>query len=196
MIKRIVLFVLSLLLIVSFPSYAQNVATATQSELETIYTKIVSDPPNSFTPNTLEHKASRWAQYKEEKGSYPYERWSNTYNSNMTKATKAKEIELAYMKSLGWGEAQKSVKVGDRTRRLDIAEADPKKPPNRAVEVKAYETGTVYATAEIIKEVEMDDLLGKSVSKWKIEWHFLGCKPSAPLRTLLQGANIPIKEVP
>jgi hypothetical protein len=69
MIKKIILFVLSLLLIISTPSYAQNVSTATQSELEAVYAGLAQNPPSSLTPNTIEHKASRWEQYKEEKSS-------------------------------------------------------------------------------------------------------------------------------
>jgi hypothetical protein len=195
MVKKIILFVLSLLLIVSTPSYAQNVSTASQSELEAVYASLAQNPPSSLTPNTIEHKASRWEQYKEEKsstGSAPiaYSAWSNIYNANVTKANDAKKVELAYMASVGWGSAQQSIKVGTQTRRLDIADIAVKK----AIEVKAYETGVVYATKDIKNEANLDTALVKD--SWKIEWVFKACRPSEPLKTLLTSGNISIKLVP
>jgi hypothetical protein len=190
MFKKILPIALSVLFTVIIPAYAQDPGTATQAQVEKIYAGLAPSPPSSLTPNTIEHKATRWAQYKEEGGTLAYSAWSNVYNSNMTKAKKAQEVEIAYMNSLGWGAAQKSVKVGNSTRRLDIADVALKK----AVEVKSYETGVVYATIDIKNEVSMDTQLVKD--GWKIEWVFKACKPSAPLKTLLDSGKITIKEVP
>jgi hypothetical protein len=191
-VNKFILFTFSLLLVLSTPTVAQDVATISQTELESVYTTLTKDPPSSLTPNTLEHKATRWTQYKEEKGTaaIPYSTWSSTYNNNMTRATKAREVELAYMNSIGWGKPQQTIKIGTQTRRLDIADIGLK----RAVEVKSYEGGTVYATPDIKNEVSMDAQLVKI--GWQVEWAFKACKPSAPLRTLLTDSKITVKEVP
>lgn len=173
-----------------------EVANATQQQLEALYQTLALDPPYDYTPNTLEHKADRWAQYKEQKSAggteaLPYSQWSNKYNANMNKANKSKQVELDYMSSIGWGEPQVTVDVlinGKLAkRRLDIA--DDRRSPTKAIEVKAYETGVVYATENIKTEVMGDAYLINS-KYLTIEWVFIGCTPSGPLNDLLIAAGI------
>lgn len=76
----------------------------------------------------------------------------------------------------------------ERIRRLDIANEDPF--IRHAIEVKAYETGKVYKTQDIIREIESDAVLVKL--GWKIEWKFIGCDLSQPLREALNNAGIKI----
>jgi hypothetical protein len=170
-----------------------DVARATEKQLDDVFARISKDPPSDYTPNTIEHKADRWAQYKADKGAAAkdYDAWSNLYNANMNKANVARQIEIDYMNSIGWGKHQVTVKAGNQTRRLDIADETLKK----AVEIKSYETGKVYATEIIRGEVSADKFLVE-MQNWKIEWVFKGCEPSQPLRELLEEADIIIKVIP
>lgn len=76
----------------------------------------------------------------------------------------------------------------NRVRRLDIANDDPL--IRHAIEVKAYETGKVYATKDILREIEADAILVQQ--GWKIEWKFIDCELSEPLRKALSDVNITI----
>jgi len=172
---------------------ALDVATATEKQLDDIFEGIQNSPPFKYAPNTLEHKAERWAQYKVKLGSdaKDYSNWSNIYNSNMTKATKAHQAADEVMASIGWGQREVTVRAGTYTRRMDIADKVAKK----GVEVKSYETGKVYATEAIKGELNADKYLIDN-DFWQIEWVFKGCEPSQPLRTLLEQGGITIKLVP
>jgi hypothetical protein len=169
-----------------------DVAKATEKQLDDVYARISKDPPYDYAPNTIEHKAERWAQYKELKGDLAkdYQTWSNIYNSNMTKATRAHQVADEYRKTIGWGKREVTVTAGGQTRRLDIAD----KARQKAVEIKSYETGTVYGTEAIRTEVAADRIL---VSEgWAIEWVFKDCAPSGPLKKLLDDASVIITLVP
>lgn len=172
---------------------ALDVATATEKQLDDIFAELQNSPPFKYTPNTLEHKAERWAQYKVEKGTSAkdYSNWSNIYNSNITKATKAHQAADEVMASIGWGQREVTVQAGTYTRRMDIADKVAKK----GVAVKSYETGKVYATEAIKGELKADKYLVDN-DFWQIEWVFKGCEPSQPLRTLLVQGGITIKLVP
>lgn len=172
---------------------ALDVATATEKQLDDIFAGLQNSPPFKYAPNTLEHKAERWAQYKIEKGAAAkdYSNWSNIYNSNMTKATKAHQAADEVMASIGWGQREVTVQAGTYTRRMDIADKVAKK----GMEVKSYETGKVYATEAIKGELNADKYLIDN-DFWQIEWVFKGCEPSQPLRTLLEQGGITIKLVP
>jgi hypothetical protein len=172
---------------------ALDVATATEKQLDDIFAGLQNSPPFKYAPNTLEHKAERWAQYKVKLGSdaKDYSNWSNIYNSNMTKATKAHQAADEVMASIGWGQREVTVQAGTYTRRMDIAD----KVARKGVEVKSYETGKVYATEAIKGELNADKYLIDN-DFWQIEWVFKGCEPSQPLRTLLEQGGITIKLVP
>ncbi|CAM3290748.1 hypothetical protein EMST110833_06720 [Empedobacter stercoris] len=77
-----------------------------------------------------------------------------------------------------------------RKRRLDIADKSSR--PPYGIEVKAYETAKVYATKDILAEIAADAEL--VISGWKIEWKFIDCELSEPLRKALKKANIKIIE--
>jgi hypothetical protein len=172
---------------------ALDVATATEKQLDDIFSGLQNSPPFKYAPNTLEHKAERWAQYKVKLGSdaKDYSNWSNIYNSNMTKATKAHQAADEVMATIGWGQREVTVQAGTYTRRMDIAD----KVARKGVEVKSYETGKVYATDAIKGELNADKYLIDN-DFWQIEWVFKGCEPSQPLRTLLEQGGITIKLVP
>lgn len=170
-----------------------DVAKATEKQLDDVFANLAKDPPYKYSANTIEHKAERWVQYKERMGDQAkdYNSWSNTYNANMTKATKANQVADEYMAAVGWGEREVSVQAGDYSRRLDIADKILKK----GIEVKSYETGTVYATEAIRTELNADKYLIDNLS-WRIESVFKACEPSQPLKTLLEQSGITIKLVP
>ncbi len=172
---------------------AVDVANATEKQLDDIFAGLHSTPPYKYVPNTMKHKAARWAQYKIEKGpaAKDYSTWSNIYNANMTKANKAYQSADEVMASIGWGQREVTVQAGTYTRRMDIADKVAKK----GVEVKSYETGKVYATEDIKGELFADKYLIDN-DFWQIEWVFKGCLPSQPLRSLLEQAGITIKLVP
>jgi hypothetical protein len=170
----------------------------TQAELEALYDTFKDDPLGDYLPGTPEHKAERWAQYKESGGDWSYDRWSNTYESNMSKATAAHAKVGQYYNDIGFPcpsgatckEVTLKVNVGGTsvTRRLDIANKDGI--PPHGIEVKAYETGKVYASKDILTEVAADAELVKL--GWKIEWKFIDCDLSDPLRQALKDAGITI----
>jgi hypothetical protein len=170
-----------------------DVAIATEKHLDDIFAGLQNSPPFKYTPNTLEHKAERWAQYKVRLGdeAKDYSAWSNTYNANMSKATKAHQAADEVMTSIGWGKREVTVPAGTYTRRMDIADVLTRK----GVEVKSYETGTVYATQSIKGELNADKYLIDN-DFWQIEWIFKGCEPSQPLKALLEQATIKIKFIP
>ncbi|MDR0865949.1 MAG: hypothetical protein LBO74_13600, partial [Candidatus Symbiothrix sp.] len=172
-------------------SLLDDVAKATEKQLDEIFERLSKEPPFDYLPNTLGHKAERWMQYKESNGEWNYERWSNTYNANMNRANIARQVEIDYINTIGWGEHQVSIKAGNQTRRLDIADEIERK----GIEIKSYETGKVYATQAIKQEISADKYL-INIESWQIEWVFKGCEPSQPLKELLEQSNIIIKIIP
>ncbi|MBK7130955.1 MAG: fibronectin type III domain-containing protein [Crocinitomicaceae bacterium] len=170
-----------------------EVINATQQELEQLYESISNSPPAYYLPGTIEHKSERWAQYKLYRGedAINYQAWSNIYNANINKANIARQIEVDYINSIGWGNHQYTINAGSQIRRLDIADPALLK----AVEIKSYESGRVYATQAIRNEIIADSYL-VNVDGWEIEWVFKGCDLSQPLRQLLEAANINITIIP
>jgi hypothetical protein len=172
-----------------------STSNLTQSELEDLYRTL--DPSDLLIPNTDEHKADRWMQYVSSGGDWSFERWSPNYDGNMTRNQQAHEAVDDYLSTLPWSQAASReysirVTVGGSTvtRRIDIADA-----VNRhGVEVKAYETGVVYHTDFIKRELAMDSELAHQTQRWIIDWVFLNCRPSGPLRTALANAGINIIE--
>lgn len=177
---------------------ARDVTKATEKQLDDVFERLIKEPPFEYTPNTIEHKSQRWAQYKESGGDWNYERWSNTYNANMEKARLANKKVSAYYDEINFNctsgnckEVTLDVIVNGqaRKRRLDIADGNPK--VLHGVEVKAYETGKVYATKDILEEIAADAQLIKN-RNWKIDWVFVDCDISQPLQEALEAANINI----
>ncbi len=142
--------------------------------------------------------AQRWIQYKESGGNYTFDRWSNVYESNMGKARAAAAKVEQYFDNISFNcpagktcrEVTQNVVVNgeQRVRRLDIANENAV--PPHGIEVKAYETGKVYKTQDIIREIEADAQLVRD--GWKIEWKFIDCELSQPLRDALIEAGITI----
>jgi hypothetical protein len=129
---------------------------------------------------TPAHKKTRRAMYELVGGDLRYESWSNVYEANVHKATKANAIVAAEHARLGIGETEQTVNTGkDEVRRLDIADVKNK----IGIEVKAYETEVIYGTAEIVSEVLRDAKLVKR--GWKIKWMLIDTEPSGPLLKLL-----------
>ncbi len=132
-----------------------------------------------------QHKTIRWEMYELVGGDLPYVTWEKIYDANVTRATKANESVVSEKERLGWGKTEQTVKVGkDDVRRLDIANVSGKK----GVEVKAYETGKIYASEDIVWEVERDAKLVKA--GWDIKWILIDTEPSGPLLDMLLKAGI------
>jgi hypothetical protein len=127
------------------------------------------------------HRAARWEQYQDRGGTWDYERWSNVYEQNMGRATRANKDVDAYHRSLGWGSREVPLDVDGLTRRLDIAD----KASFRGREVK---TGYQTATKENLWEIQRDQALRKG--GWDIQWHFTG-RASRQLLEALRRAGIP-----
>jgi hypothetical protein len=135
---------------------------------------------------TPAHKKQRWKEYE---GSWKYERWSNVYDVNMTKASDSHEAVQAYRDEIGWGKTEVTVKVKkDVHRRIDIADVN--SAPKRAIE---HKTGYCCLSESIQSEVDRDAELVKK--GWDYTWHFeiddSGTSgPSQPLVDALTEAGI------
>ncbi|WP_186377499.1 polymorphic toxin-type HINT domain-containing protein [Planctopirus ephydatiae] len=134
----------------------------------------------SGSPGSPEHKANRWEEYKEKGGKWDYNRWEQTYELNMARATKAHEALNRYHSQIGWGKREVTIPVEGVNRRLDIADVATR----RGIE---YKTGYQSATQDNLWEVERDKAL---VNKgWDIEWVFEG-QASQQLLEALDRAGI------
>ena len=136
---------------------------------------------------TPEHRAAAWDAYQNRPNDgWDYDRWSNVYDSNQTRASEAREVELAYQAELGWGKHQVTVyPVVDgevSPRRLDIADED----TQRGVEIKS---GYQSAGPENRWELERDAAL--VARGWQIEWVFTGTA-SQPLIDALTSVGIKV----
>ncbi|MGH8081517.1 MAG: hypothetical protein ACREP7_13165, partial [Lysobacter sp.] len=134
---------------------------------------------------TDRHKKIRREMYELIGGDMPYESWERVYESNVERANKANKIVAEEHGRLGWGETEQTVKTGkDEVRRLDIADVKKKV----GIEIKAYETGEIYATEDMLSEVERDAKLVKK--GWKIKWVLIDTEPSGPLLKKLLESGI------
>jgi hypothetical protein len=123
-------------------------------------------------------------------GDLPYAAWEKIYAVNVEQANKANESVKAEHDRLGWGKKEQTIPIGkDEVRRLDIADVDPK--VQKGVEVKEYATGTIYASEDIVYEVERDAKLVKR--GWDITWILIDTQPSGPLLSLLMGGGIRVE---
>lgn len=137
-------------------------------------------------PGSVLHKAERWKEYLDSGGQWNYTRWSNVYDSNMTKAVNAHKAVDDYHSTLGWGGREVSIIVQvdgkNYIRRLDIADSNPL--IRKGVE---YKTGYQTATQENLWELKRDAELVKL--GWNINWVFEGTA-SKPLLNALDNAKI------
>lgn len=148
------------------------------------YSMKLSDNEDSMSPGSDNHKAERWQQYQERGGEWNYERWSNVYESNMSKAREAHKAVDDYHKTLGWGKREQTVDTvvdGEvHARRLDIADIG----DLRGIEFKTgYQTANQANLWEIRRDASLVD------SGWDIEWFFAE-QPSKPLIESLESAGI------
>ncbi len=162
-------------------------ATLTAEELEALQDLRVrsGSVDQGLFPGTAEHKAQRWAEYRERGGQWEYDHWSSVYQSNMLRAQRGHQIADAYHEVHGWGKREVTVEVGGQRRRLDIADVRTR----RAVEVKE---GYVSRSDEIMWEVRRDAELVQQ--QWTIMWYIEG-RLSDPLRDELRAAGILFREI-
>jgi len=62
-------------------------------------------------PKSIEHKTSAWDAYQARGGKWKYDRWSKTYDVNMTQASKTNKAMDAYRDDIGWGQREVTVDV-------------------------------------------------------------------------------------
>lgn len=149
-----------------------------------------STPPPAPTapatgPGSAAHKAARWQEYQDRGGEWPYDRWSNVYDSNVTRAKLANQATDAYHDTLGWGEREVTVTSNvdgvDYARRLDIAD-------EATLQGVEYKTGYQTATQDNLWEVARDKAL-QDKAGWSIKWVFRD-SASQPLQDALTEAGI------
>jgi hypothetical protein len=134
------------------------------------------------------HKKIRREMYELVGGDLPYPTWEKVYTANVERATKANVEVKAEHDRLGWGKTEQTVDVGKLgPRRLDIANVSGR----RGVEVKAYETGKIYASEDIVWEVDRDAALVKR--GWKITWIMIDTEVSGPLLDMLLSGGITVE---
>jgi RHS repeat-associated protein len=138
--------------------------------------------PSMAAAGTDAHKASRWQSYQERGGKWDYERWSNVYDSNMTRALDANRAVDAFHRRLGWGKREVTLDVEGIPRRLDIADVATR----RGIE---HKTGYQTRTQANLWELTRDEILVKK--GWVIEWVFEGTA-SKPLLEALEKAGIKV----
>lgn len=139
-------------------------------------------------PGSDAHRKIRREMYELIGGDMPLPTWEKVYEANVGRARKANAIVTAEHGRLGWGETEETIKLGkDEVRRLDIADVKKKK----GIEVKAYETGYISASEDIVWEVERDAKLVKR--GWDITWILIDTEPSGPLLDMLLKARIKVE---
>ncbi len=154
---------------------AKGLSKAKQRQYAELETKLRQNDPG-----TDRHKAIRREMYELIGGDLPYESWERVYESNVMRARKANAIVAAEHERLGWGKTEQTVRISDtEVRRLDIADVKKKV----GIEIKAYETEEIYASRDMVSEVERDAKLVKR--GWKIKWVLIDTEPSGPLLKLL-----------
>jgi len=146
-----------------------------------------SSATGELTAGSDLHRATRWQEYQDNGGTWTYDRWSNVYDANMTRASAADEAVDAYHANLGWGQREVTVNANvdgvDYARRLDIADVA----TQRGIE---YKTGYQTATQDNLWEVTRDQALAQS--GWDIQWVFRDTA-SQPLQDALTNAGIKFK---
>lgn len=173
-----------------------------ESELDDLYSGFKNSPPVKFKAWTPEHKAQRWANYKEGNPNSDFKTWSNQYDGNIDKAIAANKGVDDYFSGLSGNLVREksfpniSINTSDGvqsfTRRLDIVDEDAFK----GIEFKEYSSGKVYRSPDIRREYVLDGELLDLDLLDEIEWVFKGCEPSTPLRADLESLGIKITLLP
>jgi hypothetical protein len=164
---------------------AKGLSKAKQKQYAELRAKL-----RALEPGTEAHKKVRREMYELIGGDLPYDSWVKVYESNVDRANKANAGVAAEHERLGWGKTEQTIDLGrGEVRRLDIADTNPKM--RRGVEVKEYESGKIYATEDIVSEVERDAKLVRR--GWDITWVLIDTEPSAPLLEMLLKAGIPVE---
>ena len=164
----------------------------TQAEKDANAARGRSPAPAPTTPRaegtgagSAAHKATRWQEYQDKGGEWPYDRWSNVYDSNMNRATLANQATDAYHETLGWGEREVTVTSNvdgvDYARRLDIADES-------TLQGIEYKTGYQTATQDNLWELTRDQAL-QDKAGWSIKWVFRD-SASQPMQDALTKAGI------
>ncbi|GAA0875716.1 hypothetical protein GCM10009118_21250 [Wandonia haliotis] len=164
----------------------ENLSAMSEKEAEEIFSELNKNSPNKLTPNTREHKAQRWHEYKERKGSeaWSYERWSKQYDANMKNYTFGTGREAEYR--LHYGGKKELYKTPFTYRDLDSVNHETK-------EIFEIKTGKEYLTTEgdlpntdrILKDSWFVD------QGYKVTW-ILEEGGSAPLLEALKEAGIEV----
>jgi|GEM_PF-4649895 len=169
----------------NLPKEARDQLTAMKTKIDDLLRKSTDDVPTRG-PGSPEHKASRWEEYQDRGGEWDYDRWSNTYDLNMTRASRAHEAATSYRQQLGWTDAEVTVKVkmpdgSTVNRRLDMMSG------TDAIEFKTgYQTLNKDNTWEIARDARLMD------QGIDVEWVFQG-RASQPLLDKLTELGIPYK---
>jgi len=164
---------------------AKGLSKAKQKQYAELRAKL-----RALEPGTEPHKKIRREMYELIGGDLPYESWEKVYESNVDRANKANASVAAEHQRLGWGKPEQTIDLGrGEVRRLDIADKNPK--VRKGIEVKAYESGYIAASEDIVWEVERDAKLVRR--GWDITWVLLDTQPSAPLLEMLLKAGIPVE---
>ncbi|MFV0383877.1 hypothetical protein [Paracoccus sp. (in: a-proteobacteria)] len=138
---------------------------------------------------SISHKANAWSEYADGGGSWGYERWSKTYEGNMSRAKDANKAADNYMNKLdgNWAKREVTVQVEidgqTYSRRLDIGPKDAAL-TQRGIE---HKSGYQYLSKDNAWELERDAELVKL--GWDMEWVIDGTA-SKPLQEALKAANI------
>jgi len=142
-------------------------------------------------------KAGDWTKYQARKDAageqpYVYERWSNVYDANQTRAIIANQRAEVYQAKMGYPDREFPVDIEGVTRRIDMGDQGAK----FAVEYKSGTRHTATATGPDggvggnLWEVARDEIL---VEKgWTVEWVF-EVAPTPKLRQALVDAGITVK---
>lgn len=139
-------------------------------------------------PGSLAHKGNAWSEYQSSGGTWSFERWSKTYEGNMTRATDAhKAADDLWAERGSWGrrESTTPVLMPDGTtvnRRFDIGD-------NTAQRGIEHKSGYQYLSEENAWELKRDAELVKQ--GWDVEWVVDGTA-SQPLLDALRDAGITV----
>ena len=134
---------------------------------------------------SLAHKGNAWSEYSASGGNWNYERWSKTYEGNMTRATDAHKAADALQAERGWGTRESTTRVNmpdgqSYSRRFDIGD-------NAAQRGIEHKSGYQYLSQENNWELQRDAELVKR--GWDVEWVLDGTA-SQPLLDALKAAGI------
>jgi hypothetical protein len=127
-----------------------------------------------------EHKADRWAKYKERKGKWDYERWSKQYDTNMENVRYGLQRESEYRRILGGKSETVKTRFGDR--QIDIFRPEEKY-------MGQLKTGRMTLTKQAKLDIKKDAYL---VRKGNTVEHILEKSASKEYLQALEKAGIKV----